>query len=398
MGSERMRYVLVIGRDADLSLVESFLPGLTPWDTVIFLHLFDGTLEETDDALHIPLQPMTRPQPATLSQKGAWSQFENWARLRLPKLLSFFLPSDLQQLRDNLEACDPDVIDLRLLGLIGKAIELALAPYFPYASLLTLGSKIDRLGNAGNWRRYDPSVLVSIVLPVYNGSRYMRTSIESCLRQTHECFELILVDDCSNDDSLAIMNEYATRDHRIRVLSNESNRGLPESLNVGFANTRGTFLTWTSDDNAYDPNALKYMAAHLCTFNEVSMVYCGMRVIDSQSVAYKIVLPKHPWYLREGNVVGACFMYRRDVSKAVGSYDPSFAYAEDYEYWVRIAKASIIRNLYQPLYSYRIHSESLSKAHRDRWPELNAKIYAKHFSSGGVLSAWSAKGPERLPL
>src|SRR5262249_45296714 len=283
------------------------------------------------NALHIPLQPATRPQFATSSQKGTWSQIETWVRPRLPKSVSLLLPSDLQQLRDNLDACDADVIDLSLLGVVGKAIGFALAPSLPYAALLTCGGKVERLRNADRWRRYDPGVLVSIVLPVYNGRRYMRTSIESCLRQTHKSLELILVDDSSTDDSFEIMNEYAVQDPRIRVFRNESNRGLPESLNVGFANARGSFLTWTSDDNAYDPNALKYMVGHLCTFDEVSMVYCGMRVIDSQGVVSKIVLPKHPWYLRQGNVVGACFMYRRNVSESVGFYDPTFGYAEDYE-------------------------------------------------------------------
>lgn len=393
-----MRYVVVTDSNTDQSFRGSSLLGLVASDTVICLHLLDGKLEETANALHIPLQPATRPQFATSSQKGTWSQIETWVRPRLPKSVSLLLPSDLQQLRDNLDACDADVIDLSLLGVVGKAIGFALAPSLPYAALLTCGGKVERLRNADRWRRYDPGVLVSIVLPVYNGRRYMRTSIESCLRQTHKSLELILVDDSSTDDSFEIMNEYAVQDPRIRVFRNESNRGLPESLNVGFANARGSFLTWTSDDNAYDPNALKYMVGHLCTFDEVSMVYCGMRVIDSQGVVSKIVLPKHPWYLRQGNVVGACFMYRRNVSESVGFYDPTFGYAEDYEYWVRVAKSSVIRNLYQPLYSYRIHSESLSKAHRDRWPELMRRIHEKHFSSGGVLSSWAAREPERLPL
>src|SRR5262249_26639883 len=145
--SEHMRYVVVTDSNTDQSFRGSSLLGLVASDTVICLHLLDGKLEETANALHIPLQPATRPQFATSSQKGTWSQIETWVRPRLPKSVSLLLPSDLQQLRDNLDACDADVIDLSLLGVVGKAIGFALAPSLPYAALLTCGGKVERLRN-----------------------------------------------------------------------------------------------------------------------------------------------------------------------------------------------------------------------------------------------------------
>ena len=81
--------------------------------------------------------------------------------------------------------------------------------------------------------------LISIVLPVYNGEKYLRESIDSILAQTMRDWELIVVDDCSKDATPAILAEYAARDRRIRVLRNEENQRLPRSLNIGFAETRG---------------------------------------------------------------------------------------------------------------------------------------------------------------
>lgn len=76
--------------------------------------------------------------------------------------------------------------------------------------------------------------LISIVLPTYNGSRFLRDSIESVVSQTYEHWELIIVNDCSTDNTLKIAKEYEERDSRIRVISNNINKKLPASLNIGF--------------------------------------------------------------------------------------------------------------------------------------------------------------------
>src|SRR6266508_190816 len=114
---------------------------------------------------------------------------------------------------------------------------------------------------------------VSIVLPTYNGSRYLEESIDSCLKQTFEDIELIIVDDCSTDDTPQIVARY--RDPRLRVIRHETNRKLPAALNTGFAASKGTYLTWTSDDNRYAPNAIEVMMQALETSPEIGLVYAS---------------------------------------------------------------------------------------------------------------------------
>ncbi len=116
--------------------------------------------------------------------------------------------------------------------------------------------------------------VISIVLPVYNGRKYVKESIASCLNQTFSDFELIIVDDCSQDQTPAIIDELARTDSRIKVIRNERNQKLPASLNIGFKQARGIYHTWTSHDNAYLPAALEEMLEFLQKHSHIDIVYC----------------------------------------------------------------------------------------------------------------------------
>jgi glycosyltransferase involved in cell wall biosynthesis len=200
--------------------------------------------------------------------------------------------------------------------------------------------------------------LISIVLPTYNGMRYLRESIESCLCQTYRNFELIIVDDCSTDDTASIINSF--HDTRIRTLRHDVNKKLPAALNTGFSSSKGEFLTWTSDDNRYLPKALEVMLGYLLNFPEVGLVYSGWYMIDEQGNRRRAVPAEPPEWISKKSVVGASFLYRREVYDAIGNYDENLFRIEDYDYWLRIAKKYAIRPVDEILYEYRVHSQSLT--------------------------------------
>ena len=85
--------------------------------------------------------------------------------------------------------------------------------------------------------------LISIVLPIYNGEKYMRKSIDSVLAQTYANWELLIIDDGSTDNTAIIAQEYAANGSRIRYYKNPENMRLPKTLNRGFSLARGDFLT-----------------------------------------------------------------------------------------------------------------------------------------------------------
>lgn len=178
--------------------------------------------------------------------------------------------------------------------------------------------------------------LISIILPTYNGSRFIRDSIESIIKQTYKNWELIIVDDCSTDDTLTILKEYEKQDSRIHVISNLVNKKLPASLNVGFQYAKGEYWTWTSDDNIYKEDAIEYMTNYLNKNSDVDLLSCNFDIVTEDLV---FICSKCDTYQRDvaqlavENQVGACFMYTRNVANRIGEYDTSMFCAEDYDYW-----------------------------------------------------------------
>ena len=206
------------------------------------------------------------------------------------------------------------------------------------------------------------SNLVSIVLPVHNGEKYLHKSIASVLEQTYSNWELLIIDDCSSDCSAEIAKEYAAKDIRIHYYHNEKNLKLPRTLNRGFALSSGEYLTWTSDDNIYLPNALEKMVAVLDREPSIGFVFADYYVIDEEeNIIHEYSIPSNYADQIVGtNVVGACFMYRRDVYETVGDYQHGLLYVEDYDYWQRIFACYSVDCIHEYLYKYRVHKQSLS--------------------------------------
>jgi hypothetical protein len=204
----------------------------------------------------------------------------------------------------------------------------------------------------------NPAWKVSIVLPTYNGVRYLRESVESCLRQTLENIELIVVDDGSGPEVGAILESYRA-DGRLKYVRHERNRGVAAALNTGFRLSTGSHLTWTSDDNYYERNAVAEMLGFLARYPDVDFVYAGSYEVNDEGTITRLLRPLPPAALKVNNFVGACFLYKRHVYERVGDYREVFL-AEDYDYWIRVARTCRMQRLLKPLYYYRTHPDSLT--------------------------------------
>jgi len=204
--------------------------------------------------------------------------------------------------------------------------------------------------------------LISIVLPVYNGERFLRASIDSVISQTYQNWELIVVDDCSADTTPDIVKEYTQRDSRIHYYRNEVNLRLPRNLNRGFSLTKGSYLTWTSDDNVFLPEALEKMHAALKDNPEAQFAYASCDIIDEEDnvIEYMMLYPGIEKRAVGQNPVGACFLYTRHVYETVGDYDPDALYVEDFDYWQRIFMRFQVAPVYEILYHYRSQKGALT--------------------------------------
>lgn len=202
---------------------------------------------------------------------------------------------------------------------------------------------------------------VSIILPTYNGEKYIQQSIDSVIDQTFMDWELIIVDDCSTDSTPKIVKAYADKDNRISVIHNDVNKRLPSSLNIGFVSAKGDYLTWTSDDNYYLPRAIEEMVYYLDNHVEKPMVVANMDVVDENGKLLYTLDNYDEQRMYLCNCVGACFMYRRYILNEVGEYDPAMFLVEDYDYWLRILfRCGSIGHITKTLYMYRMHSQSLT--------------------------------------
>ena len=233
--------------------------------------------------------------------------------------------------------------------------------------------------------------LVSIVLPSYNGARYLRDALDSCLAQTYTPVEIILVDDASTDDTPRIIREYAARDPRIVVVQNDANQRLPRCLNIGFRHARGSYLTWTSDDNLFRPDAIALMVAALESRPRCGLVYCDYEVIGPAGEFIRLQRMRPPETLRERNCVGACFLYRRELYEAVGDYSDEMVLVEDYEYWVRASLTHELSYLEgQSPYRYRVHKESLTATRYDEQQLQHARMQWRYYKPCPSAGRWIA--------
>lgn len=204
--------------------------------------------------------------------------------------------------------------------------------------------------------------LVSIVMPTLNGatSGYIRESIESVLKQTYENFEFIIVNDCSTDYTLDILNEYANKDSRVKIINNSTNQKLPQSLNIGFELAKGEYFTWTSDDNYFHINALEEMVKYLDGNQDKILVCCDYEIKNNDVFQSVIKVNPNKEELITYNSIGACFMYRSSVSKKIGGYNKDEFKIEDYEYWLRLGLVGDFGSINKILYTYRYQPNSLT--------------------------------------
>lgn len=216
---------------------------------------------------------------------------------------------------------------------------------------------------------------ISIVLPSYNRANYLAQAIESCLAQTYKNFELIIIDDCSSDNSFEVAYGYAARDDRIKAFKNTYNKKLPATLNIGFAEAKGEYLTWISDDNLFEKTALEKMADILDSRCDIGLVYADYTLIDENGIVGKRLYQEPPDYLPIRDCVGACFLYRAEVAEEVGGYDEEMFLVEDYDYWLKCGLVTKLFHIEESLYFYRAHKESLTQTRKEdiRFAKLRLK-------------------------
>jgi glycosyltransferase involved in cell wall biosynthesis len=196
-----------------------------------------------------------------------------------------------------------------------------------------------------------------VLLPVHNGARYLRLAIDSIVNQTYQDLELLVVDDESTDESLAIARSYS--DPRVRVLSGHGRQGLVRTLNIGLRAASGEYVARLDHDDIARPDRLQKQVDYLDRHREVALVGSVARLIDEDSreigrVARPVSAIAIRWYsLVENPLIHSSATFRLAETMALGGYDETLPYAEDYDLWSRLLDHHEVANLAEPLVDYR---------------------------------------------
>ncbi len=210
---------------------------------------------------------------------------------------------------------------------------------------------------------------VSVIMPVYNGARFLAPAIRSILAQTYPDWELLVIDDGSQDDSRAIAAGFD--DPRIRVLVNGVNRGLVHTRNRGLDEATGRYVAFLDSDDIARPRRLEKQIHHLEHHPELGGIGAWVQPIDADSTPspYLWKLPGSAAITRSlllfrGQFNTSAFTCRTELARRIRFRD-EIALAEDYDFYIRLADAANLCNLDDVLIECRIHSGNTTRQRRD---------------------------------
>ena len=222
---------------------------------------------------------------------------------------------------------------------------------------------------------------VSVVMPVYNGERYLSESVESILNQTFENFEFIIIDDGSSDHTQEIIRNYQAKDSRVILVTNDENIGLTKSLNKGLALARAEYLARMDADDVCLPQRLERQISYMSAHPEIGVLGTNKRTIDSEGSCLKegTPIPILPgfvgWMLLFHNqVVHSSQMIKKQYLDIVKGYDVSRQTAQDYDLLVRLSAIAKISNLDEVLILFRLHASSVSSIKAEEQRETSYHI------------------------
>ncbi|MCC9137340.1 glycosyltransferase [Pontibacter silvestris] len=211
-----------------------------------------------------------------------------------------------------------------------------------------------------------PSPLFSILIANYNNGRYLREAINSVIAQTYSKWEIIIVDDYSNDESISIYKELELND-KIKIFFNEKNEGVGVTKRKLTDLACGDILAFLDPDDTITTNALQLMVDVHLSLPEISLAYSTHFLCDSDLNIIKINDTVGPIATGEtyftntnGKRVSAFASFKRDKYELTSKINPSYLSAEDQDLYYKLEEVGEFIYIDEPLYYYRQHPGGIS--------------------------------------
>jgi len=231
-----------------------------------------------------------------------------------------------------------------------------------------------------------------VCLPMYNGEKYLRESLDSIVNQSYRDLEILVVDDCSTDNGVEIIKDYQSRDGRIKLISNEQNLGLVGNWNKCISEASGDFVKLQFQDDMMLHDTIEKMMS-LSTSENVDVVLTDREYTFEHDIKkfYLDELPRLSDHFKENAVIRPKFiadllldigtnmnfmgepilgLVKKEVFDKYGVYDDTFKQIGDFEFWIRLGLNEEIGFLPERLHIFRLHNDSQG-AKNARAPEVN---------------------------
>lgn len=226
-------------------------------------------------------------------------------------------------------------------------------------------------------------MLVSIIIPNYNYAEYLESCIKSVLNQTYQNFEIIIIDDCSTDNSLQVINKFLV-DKRIRLIINGENKGVCHSRNIGFKNSKGCYICLLDPDDYWLPDKIEQQLKIMRT-NNANLCFTDIDVLKVNSSIHR---RKHFYkeytynsLLKRNYIPHSSLMMTKDIIQNV-EYIPVSTNSnlikwimkichikslihEDYAFLLELFRTQTVRpsHIAESLVIYRLHNKNFSKSY-----------------------------------
>jgi len=207
--------------------------------------------------------------------------------------------------------------------------------------------------------------LVSVVIPVYNGQRYLRQTIDSVLAQTYPAIEVIVVNDGSTDDSAEIIASYGSR----LVAINQDNQGVSLARNAGISKAKGRFIALLDHDDWWLPEKIEKQVAVFLADEGIDLVHTGAKFYDEATSSFRPPLNPdekrkrlfghcYEYLLQDNVIVSSSVVVRSSVLEYAGYYNPQMRNntCQDYDLWLRLAKHGRFGYVPERLTVFRVHT------------------------------------------
>ena len=223
-------------------------------------------------------------------------------------------------------------------------------------------------------------------MPVYNAATFLAESIESILKQSYQNFEFIILDDGSTDNSLAVIQSYAKKDSRIKVLVNQTNKNNGVCRNILLKNVTTEFIAWMDADDLSLTHRLKVQLDFLNNNPAIDIVCSNAEFFGG--VNYIAIAPTSDLQIKtrlliDNPIIQTSSMLRMTKLRNI-FYNDNTQIAVDYQYWVDCCSLANFRKINKVLVKYRNHSQQISSTKLERRNSVHLKIVQKHLAKFGI--------------